>query len=188
MRGLKGEIEHLQMLLEQSRQKLQNDFQQWMALIARQQQQQDASVQQHNTEGTISGSDSMIGVCDQPCSVQPGKVLSSGEDLGRCMSSLETRSSVPSICVTQQSLRHTETVPTAGVRSSLSQPVQTSSKESLIWSNSKNTQGTLDLSKVDPQILQAASLHLTGNPAADEDIIKFYEARAKLLQKLKQQQ
>jgi kinesin family protein 6/9 len=41
---------------------------------------------------------------------------------------------------------------------------------------------------VDPQVLQAAAPHLTGNAAADEDIIKFYEARAKLLQKLGQQQ
>jgi hypothetical protein len=47
---------------------------------------------------------------------------------------------------------------------------------------------SLDLSQVDPQVLQAAAPHLTGNAAADEDIIKFYEARAKLLQKLGQQQ
>eukprot|EP00879_Flechtneria_rotunda_P004024 GHRR01004266.1.p3 GENE.GHRR01004266.1~~GHRR01004266.1.p3 ORF type:complete len:159 (+),score=89.67 GHRR01004266.1:769-1245(+) len=45
-----------------------------------------------------------------------------------------------------------------------------------------------DLSKVDPQVLEAATPHLTGNAAADEDILRFYEARAKLLQKLRQQQ
>ena len=44
--------------------------------------------------------------------------------------------------------------------------------------------GSLCLANVDQAVLEAARPHLTGNPAADEDIIKFYEARAKLLHKL----
>lgn len=38
LRELKQEIEHLQMLLEQSRTKLQRDFEHWMNLMLRQQQ------------------------------------------------------------------------------------------------------------------------------------------------------
>lgn len=37
LRELKSEIEHLQMLLEQSRTKLQKDFEQWMGVMLRQQ-------------------------------------------------------------------------------------------------------------------------------------------------------
>ncbi|KXZ55340.1 KLP1 protein [Gonium pectorale] len=37
---------------------------------------------------------------------------------------------------------------------------------------------------VDPAVLEAARPFLTGNPDADADIVKFYEAKAKLLQKL----
>lgn len=42
------------------------------------------------------------------------------------------------------------------------------------------------LQTADPQVLEAARPFLTGNPDADADIIKFYEAKAKLLQKLQQ--
>ncbi|PNG99849.1 Kinesin-like protein KIF6, partial [Tetrabaena socialis] len=42
LRELKKEIEHLHMLLEQSRTRLQRDFEQWMGLMLRQQQQQQA--------------------------------------------------------------------------------------------------------------------------------------------------
>jgi len=38
LRELKQAIEHLQMLLEQSRTKLQRDFEHWMSLMLRQQQ------------------------------------------------------------------------------------------------------------------------------------------------------
>ncbi len=38
LRELKQEIEHLQMLLEQSRTKLQRDFEHWTSLMLRQQQ------------------------------------------------------------------------------------------------------------------------------------------------------
>ncbi|KAF6266655.1 kinesin family member 6 [Scenedesmus sp. NREL 46B-D3] len=63
LRDLKGEIEHLQLLLEQSRQKLQRDFQQWLGMVARQQQehqqgqqgQQQQGQQQHH--GKRSGAD-----------------------------------------------------------------------------------------------------------------------------------
>lgn len=40
------------------------------------------------------------------------------------------------------------------------------------------------LAGVDPAVLAAARPYLTGNAEADADIIKFYEARAKLLQKM----
>jgi kinesin family protein 6/9 len=41
-----------------------------------------------------------------------------------------------------------------------------------------------DISKVDAAVLEAASPHLTGNAAADRDIVRFFEARAKLLHKV----
>lgn len=37
---------------------------------------------------------------------------------------------------------------------------------------------------VDPAVLEAARPFLTGNPDADADIVKFYDAKLKLLQKL----
>eukprot|EP00775_Hariotina_reticulata_P013682 gene13682-13804_t len=43
--------------------------------------------------------------------------------------------------------------------------------------------GSFDISKVDAAVLEAALPHLTGNPTADEDIVRFFEARAKLLHK-----
>ena len=43
LRPLKQEIEHLQMLLEQSRTKLQRDFEQWLGLMLRQQQAASAA-------------------------------------------------------------------------------------------------------------------------------------------------
>lgn len=42
----------------------------------------------------------------------------------------------------------------------------------------------LDLRTVDPQVLAAAQPFLTGNPDADNDIIRFYVAKQQLLQKL----
>jgi hypothetical protein len=51
----------------------------------------------------------------------------------------------------------------------------------------KPTSATRFLSRaqnVDPAVLEAARPFLTGNPDADADILKFYEAKAKLLQKL----
>ncbi len=45
LREHKKEIEHLHMLLEQSRLRLQRDFEQWMGLMARQQQQQQQQEQ-----------------------------------------------------------------------------------------------------------------------------------------------
>jgi kinesin family protein 6/9 len=38
---------------------------------------------------------------------------------------------------------------------------------------------------VDPRVMELARPYLTGNADADEDIIKFYEAKAKLMAQLK---
>lgn len=54
LRELKQEIEHLQMLLEQSRSKLQKDFEQWMTLMLRQQQAASAVTAGALTGGHIS--------------------------------------------------------------------------------------------------------------------------------------
>lgn len=52
LRELKQEIEHLQMLLEQSRTKLQRDFEHWMTLMLRQQQAASAVTAAGLTEGS----------------------------------------------------------------------------------------------------------------------------------------
>lgn len=61
-------------------------------------------------------------------------------------------------------------------------PHQEGSSQVLPHALSSRTAQPLDLSKIDPQLLQAAAPHLTGNPDADADIIGFYEAKQKLLQ------
>ena len=54
LRELKQEIEHLQMLLEQSRTKLQKDFEHWMTLMLRQQQAASAVTAGALTAGSPS--------------------------------------------------------------------------------------------------------------------------------------
>jgi len=56
LRELKQEIEHLQMLLEQSRTKLQRDFEHWMTLMLRQQQAASAVTAGVLTDGSMSSS------------------------------------------------------------------------------------------------------------------------------------
>ena len=56
LRELKQEIEHLQMLLEQSRTKLQKDFEHWMTLMLRQQQAASAVTAGELTRGSPSAS------------------------------------------------------------------------------------------------------------------------------------
>ena len=60
LRELKQEIEHLQMLLEQSRTKLQRDFEHWMSLMLRQQQAASAVTAAGLTQAS-------------PASVSPGR-------------------------------------------------------------------------------------------------------------------
>lgn len=54
LRELKQEIEHLQMLLEQSRTKLQRDFEHWMTLMLRQQQAASAVTADELTGGNTA--------------------------------------------------------------------------------------------------------------------------------------
>ncbi len=54
LRELKQEIEHLQMLLEQSRTKLQRDFEHWMSLMLRQQQAASAVTAAGLTQATTA--------------------------------------------------------------------------------------------------------------------------------------
>lgn len=66
LRDHKKEIEHLHMLFEQSRVRLQRDFEQWMALMTRQAQQQGLTVPspagQRPAAGPSSGSGMMPGM------------------------------------------------------------------------------------------------------------------------------
>mmetsp|Transcript_31029 Transcript_31029/g.80829 ORF Transcript_31029/g.80829 Transcript_31029/m.80829 type:complete len:928 (+) Transcript_31029:376-3159(+) len=62
LREHKKEIEHLHMLLEQSRLRLQRDFEQWMGLMQRQQQQQQQQQQGRDLQGEGSDEAALGGV------------------------------------------------------------------------------------------------------------------------------
>lgn len=200
LRDLKGEIEHLQMLLEQSRQRLQKDFQQWLSLIARQQQQQqDPQQQQLQQAGeqlvTSSGSrgdgGSNSNSSSRPLSARSYSRSSSGSTAaGRDAGSLAaSTSSTSSGSILQKSRSSVHSDHRSSSSGGSIQAARANSRDNLPkFSSTANTNPGLDLSKVDPAVLEAAAPHLTGNAAADEDIIKFYEARAKLLRQLGQQQ
>jgi kinesin family protein 6/9 len=205
---LKGDIEHLQLLLEQSRQKLQRDFQQWLGMVARQQQEhQQGQQQQQQQQGMQQDF--------QPPADQhvPGRSLSAQQQQQLTSTKLDSiTSSRPSSARSQdrsssgggshrasaagslpRSVSQRQSYSSSGSASTLNgQKGAAPDSPAALLARASSLAGrsgkSLDLSQVDPQVLQAAAPHLTGNAAADEDIIKFYEARAKLLQKLGQQQ
>uniref|UniRef100_A0A383VGS4 Kinesin-like protein n=1 Tax=Tetradesmus obliquus TaxID=3088 RepID=A0A383VGS4_TETOB len=219
LRDLKGEIEHLQLLLEQSRQRLQRDFQQWLGMVAR--QQQEHQQQQQGQQQPLLPHQQQQGIAQQAFEPQADQQqLSSLRQAGQ-QQQQDAGSKPVSIASSRPSsarLRESSSSSGRGARSdsaagslhrSVSQRQTPSSNGAVLGSvlGSKKSTGpgsaaavllgrssslagrpgkSLDLSQVDPQVLQAAAPHLTGNAAADEDIIKFYEARAKLLQKLGQ--
>lgn len=185
LRGLKGEIEHLQLLLEQSRKKLQQDFQQWLGMVARQQQQQQA--QQDATAGgadTGTSSSSKAGqTSSRPSTArQYGRSntisSSSSSELKQQADQVQQQQPGPSLPRPNSGrnvLRKTASAVTAG-------SVMQEASQITPRAFSSKPQPSLDLSKIDPKLLQQASPHLTGNPEADADIIRFYEAKEKLLQ------
>jgi kinesin family protein 6/9 len=160
LRDLKGEIEQLQLLLEQSRQRLQRDFQQWCTMMASQQQEQEQSEEQRTSKGAL-------GIGQQ-------KHLPTEHD----------RHPFHSKAGGQQAAAAAQR---EGQRDTSREDTH-STKGTAVKSSSRllatDRIGDLCLADVDQAVMEAARPHLTGNPTADEDIIKFYEARAKLLQKL----
>ena len=121
LRGLKREIEHIQKILENSRNKLQSDFEHWLSVMVRQQQ----------------------GLIRSPV----GK---------------------------QQQER-------AAVRQAWGD-TSNSTKKGKLATGSSNIAKSLNFDfEVDPVVLQKAKPLLTGNAEADRDIIKFYQARHKLV-------
>lgn len=205
LRDLKGEIEHLQTLLEHSRQKLQKDFQQWLALIARQQQHQQPEVgqQQQVREdggqlaiGNPGTSNNPNNTKNRSRPLSPLKVFRSnsssgmlGRDAGSVTANQSSLASRPCLQKCPSSVNEGQVVHTGDVSTSRAMP-SGSTMSILSQLNNRAVSATAASQDpgVDPQVLTAASPHLTGNAAADEDIIKFYEAKAKLLQMLGQQQ
>lgn len=184
LRGLKGEIEHLQLLLEQSRKKLQTDFQQWLAMVARQQQQQQAQTQQDTGPGAADvDANSSSASAARAGGSRPGTARQYGRSAStRAGTELTTydESSQQSVDVLRpQSSRGTLRKAVSSVTSSSCLP---HSQVLASQPAASTSQSGLDLSKVDPKLLQAAGPHLTGNLEADADIIRFYEAKEKLLQ------
>lgn len=182
LRGLKGEIEHLQLLLEQSRKKLQTDFQQWLGMVARQQQQQPGQPHQDTGPGAadvnpLSSSASAAG------SSRPG----TAQQYGR---SASTKAGTELPAASDASQQSADVLRPQSSRGSLRKAVSSVTSSSVLPHSqvlasqpaASMSQSGLDLSEVDPKLLQAAGPHLTGNPEADADIIRFYEAKEKLLQ------
>lgn len=228
LRDLKAEIEHLQLLLGQSRKKLQQDFQQWLAMVAQSQQQQH----QHHP-ASMPGSPSFQQPKQEQDKLQPPPSMQSSSSRGssrpgsarHCGRSLSSSSSTDQV---QDASTHSQQPAVPGTSSShgsrpasraggLARSLTTAaasgtqhegSKQLLtrLYSSSVSGQSSqepaaglvlaaqpfmreqprLDLSGVDPKLLQIAAPYLTGNAEADADIIKFYEARERLLQ-MKQQ-
>ncbi|CAD7696223.1 unnamed protein product [Ostreobium quekettii] len=143
LRELKKEIEHLQMLLEQSRVRLQKDFELWLRLTARQQQE--------------------------------SRVLHPHDDNSAADAEPSTALSVD--CSQQTNTNAQRKV--AWAENERPGATQDSQKNALGISNAYLQH--LGLSDVDLKAVEAARPFLTGNSEADRDIIKFYEARAKLL-------
>lgn len=199
LRGLKGEIEHLQLLLEQSRKKLQQDFQQWLGMVARQQQQAQlqpdtqtggadaSSTSSSSGRGCVDVAAASSGSLSRPNSArQYGRSISSkvNTDLlpgqqSSVTSSLGSGVPRPSSS-SRGALRKTASAVTTG--SLLAEAADQISALPAALNSSRSSQSGLDLSRVDLKLLAAAAPHLTGNPEADADIIRFYEAKEKLLQ------
>ena len=116
LRELKREIEHVQRILEKSRKKLQTDFEQWLSVMVRQQQQH----QHASPGGAARGAAGVVGARLSPAAGRKAAVASAATRLD------------------------------------------------------------FDFD-VDPAVLEKAKPLLTGNPEADRDILKFYQARHKLV-------
>lgn len=206
LRSLKQEIEHLQLLLEQSRQRLQRDFQQWMALMAQQQQQQQGAVP-HSPQG-VSAADHSGGSTSISTSMKPGQLSYNGAQLQAKGQTSALGPPSPSVQYSGNhgSIRSSVDVASPSGRQHPPPPKQAwgpntpslpdtpsvrserpPSRASSISTSSSTLSGMGYAQSVPPAVLAAAQPFLTGNPQADADIIKFYEARAKLLQKMSQQ-
>lgn len=179
LRGLKGEIEHLQLLLEQSRKKLQQDFKQWLGMVARQQAQQQAQLPDAGGAAASSSNSS------RPSTAGGLSGRSGGSSSSSTIAAAHQITGLDPVQQQQQPTRP----PSGRLRKAVSAvtaasvlPQQEGSSQVLPRALSSRTTQPLDLSKIDPQLLQAAAPHLTGNPDADADIIGFYEAKQKLLQ------
>ncbi|GMH43749.1 hypothetical protein BSKO_11683 [Bryopsis sp. KO-2023] len=136
LRDLKKEIEHLQMLLEQSRVRLQKDFEQWLAMMSAQKEAQIAA------EGSSTHSEN-VAPEKRSESFNPPKPKLAWVDTTKGKGAPSISSGKPHF------------------------------KDAYIQS--------LDIDGLDSETLTAVRAHLTGNPEADRDIVKFYEARARLL-------
>jgi len=158
LRELKSEIEHLQMLLEQSRGKLQKDFEQWMGVMLR----------QRATSTTPRGS---------PAKPAPSLSPETGSAQSPAVQTIDGSQGLPALAATaaQQGpkLAWGDT-PTQATGGKVSKPHQGSAGENPFA-------GAVDLSRLDPEVRAAAEPWLTGNAEADENIIKFYEAKVALM-------
>lgn len=166
LRHLKAEIEHRQLLLEQGRKRLQHDFQQWLLLVASQQQQEVSQAAEHAPEsGSIS----------RPSTAR------------RCGRSASTRSSNSSRgaandCGVQHSAEPSRVASSSQPCTAAPGALLARSVSSAASTSAPAKPGGWDVASVAPHLLQAAAPHLTGNAEADADVVRFFEARDKLLQ------
>ena len=128
LKELKREIEHIQRILENSRKKLQSDFEHWLSVMVRQQQ-------------------------------------------GHIRSPMGKKQERPGVRQAWGDTNHASpTKASYGATGGKKQLGSTSVAKSLDFDF-----------EVDPAVLQKAKPLLTGNAEADRDIIKFYQARHKLV-------
>ncbi|KAG2448578.1 hypothetical protein HYH02_006469 [Chlamydomonas schloesseri] len=238
LRDLKKEIEHLHLLLEQSRTRLQRDFEQWMGLMLRQQQQQQ---QQGGAAGLPppGPSPAMSPMRPSGAVQQPGVPRQAWGDAGAASSPSASpapgpgpRGSGGSFTLGPSPGGSATPPPLPGAGGQWATPVglrASGGSSPALGGNAGYGNGQLapggmhglgpgpgpgsgagspavtrtssgvpvvpqhGLSHpssgpgpqgVDPAVLEMARPFLTGNPDADADIVKFYEAKAKLMQKL----
>ncbi|KAG1675136.1 hypothetical protein FOA52_003359 [Chlamydomonas sp. UWO 241] len=174
LRDLKAEIEHLHMLLEQSRARLQRDFEQWMEMMGRQREQQGGpsspSPSAHDASSPMPRTHSVHAlVSSSGAGLSPGGApRQAWGDPGGGAGGVGSPSG-----------GQRPTTPGAGVPRSPSMPAGGSTGGLPLRGGAPGGGG--GGGSVDPAVLALARPYLTGNAAADEDIIRFYEAKAKLM-------
>jgi kinesin family protein 6/9 len=185
LRALKGEIQHLQALLEGSRRRLQADFWAWAELMRRQAGAGGAAC---TGGGCGSGSGPAEG-----CAGAAGMRLDAG---GAEAAVLAAASRQPAGAMAQPQ-RPLEQLPAPGP-SSPTCAGSSGRSRAHARPRAQTPRGAAPAAVVAAAVpapsavapapsaaaLAAAAPHLTGNAAADADIVRFYEARDRLLCKL----
>jgi hypothetical protein len=163
LRALKGEIQHLQSLLEGSRRRLQADFHQWVDLIRQQ------AAEGGGAPGGAAGEEGMHAAARVQ---RPAAGLEAAQ-----------RATRPAVSPPGAGHRHHHHHHQQQQQHQQHQQQQQQQQQRQRQQQQQQQQQQSPAT-ADPAVLAAAAPHLTGNAAADADILRFYEARERLLRKL----